>query len=484
MRWPRGLVLSIRVLLVYFLFVFPRVTAAPVSDGEQGGIFSEGGIPVLSTRFSDTVSPERGDFAYAVVPGVWTLQMCIDYARENNLQVHSARLDLQNSEIQLKTAKASRLPSLSFNSTQGFTNGNKLNDNGEFVTESQYTGTYQIGTSMTLYNGGKINNTVRQQEILQQANSLLVEKAMNDIEISVTAAFLQVLYAMETAQTDSLVLETSLAQMEQGKARYEAGSIRKSEYAQLQAQYETDRYNWVVSKNDLANALLTLKQLLELDLDQHMVVQQPAVEELDILQELPGLGLVYETALSAMPEIKVSELQIQASGYAEKIAKSQMIPSLSLSAAVGTGYYTSAQFAFLNQLGNNLNENVNVGISIPIYQRREAKSAIETAKVNTLQAQLDLQTQEKNLLVEVEQAYQDALSAQSRYLAATRNHEASRLSYSLVQEEYGVGGKTLVDVLAEKSNFLSSVEEMLKAKYQAALSIRLLKFYMGKPLSQ
>lgn len=408
----------------------------------------------------------------------WTLQDCIDYARENNLQVHTARLDQQSSEVQFKSAKASRWPSLSFSSSQGFTSGNKYNDNGEFVTESQYTGTYSLSTNVTLFNGGRINNTIRQQEALVQANGLLVEKARNDIELSVTAAFLEVLYAKESLQADSAVLESSSAQLEQALARYEAGAASQSEYAQVAAQYETDRYNYVVSEANVDTRLLELKQLLELGLDEVLDVEVPDTGSMGLLQELPSVGAVYEAALASMPEIKASEFQIQASEYAEKVARAEMIPSLSFNASVGTGYYTSAQFAFLNQLGSNLNENINVGISIPIYQRRQAKSSVETAKINTRQAQLDLQSTQKELLKEVEQAWQDARSAQSRYVAASRNHEASRLSYDLALKEYEVGNNTFVDVLAEKTTYLAAVEEMLKAKYQTLLALRLLRFYM------
>ena len=439
---------------------------------EEGIAFPAGGAgarPASLFQEGDTLENLRR---------TWTLQDCIDYARENNLQVHTARLDQQSSEVQFKSAKASRWPSLSFSSSQGFTSGNKYNDNGEFVTESQYTGTYSLSTNVTLFNGGRINNTIRQQEALVQANGLLVEKARNDIELSVTAAFLEVLYAKESLQADSAVLESSSAQLEQALARYEAGAASQSEYAQVAAQYETDRYNYVVSEANVDTRLLELKQLLELGLDEVLDVEVPDTGSMGLLQELPSVGAVYEAALASMPEIKASELQIQASEYAEKVARAEMIPSLSFNASVGTGYYTSAQFAFLNQLGSNLNENINVGISIPIYQRRQAKSSVETAKINTRQAQLDLQSTQKELLKEVEQAWQDARSAQSRYVAASRNHEASRLSYDLALKEYEVGNNTFVDVLAEKTTYLAAVEEMLKAKYQTLLALRLLRFYM------
>lgn len=439
---------------------------------EEGIAFPAGGAgarPASLFQEGDTLENLRR---------TWTLQDCIDYARENNLQVHTARLDQQSSEVQFKSAKASRWPSLSFSSSQGFTSGNKYNDNGEFVTESQYTGTYSLSTNVTLFNGGRINNTIRQQEALVQANGLLVEKARNDIELSVTAAFLEVLYAKESLQADSAVLESSSAQLEQALARYEAGAASQSEYAQVAAQYETDRYNYVVSEANVDTRLLELKQLLELGLDEVLDVEVPDTGSMGLLQELPSVGAVYEAALASMPEIKASELQIQASEYAEKVARAEMIPSLSFNASVGTGYYTSAQFAFLNQLGSNLNENINVGISIPIYQWRQAKSSVETAKINTRQAQLDLQSTQKELLKEVEQAWQDARSAQSRYVAASRNHEASRLSYDLALKEYEVGNNTFVDVLAEKTTYLAAVEEMLKAKYQTLLALRLLRFYM------
>ena len=361
----------IAVLLANFTLCFPRMAACSFtlislekpclplhSDNREDSVSV---LPMAAASIPDSM---------AVPAKVWSLQDCIDYARENNLQVHTARLNQQSAEVQLKSAKASRWPSLSFSSSQGFTSGNKYNDNGEFVTESQYTGTYSLSTNMTLYNGGRIHNTIKQQEVLTQANSLLVEKARNDIELSVTAAFLEVLYAMESLQADSAVLESSMAQLRQAEARYRAGAVSQSEYAQIAAQYETDNYNYVVSEANVETRLLELKQLLELGLDERLEVETPDTESFDLLQELPGVGIVYEAALSLMPEIKASELQIQASGYAEKVARAEMIPSLSFSAAVGTGYYTSAQFAFLNQLGRNLNENINVGISIPIYQRR------------------------------------------------------------------------------------------------------------------
>ncbi len=417
-------------------------------------------------------------------PAVWDLQTCIAYARQHNLQVRNAQIDYEAAATDLKTAKAARYPSLNFGSNQGFTNGNTFNEtNGRFVSNPQYTGTYSLSTDMVIYNGSKLHNTVKQRKIDLETNRLLVDKAENDIEVAVTNAYLEVLYAVESMKTDSAILETSRMQYEEAQAKYEVGSLNLSDLAQLKAQYGGDLYNLTVSQNQVRQSTLALKQLLELDLDDEMSLRFPDVESLRITQEVPSLHTVYYTALETMPEIKAAESEITASVLNEKTAKAGRLPSITLSAAVGTGYYTSADFAFLNQLGNNINENVSLGIRIPIYQRREAKSAVDKAVLQTRRAELELQTAQKNLLATIESLHQDAVAAQERYKAAGLQMEAAQESYDLMREQYQAGLSTLVDMFSEKNNFVSATGEMLKAKYQAVLSLCLLNFYQNQPIS-
>lgn len=417
-------------------------------------------------------------------PAVWNLQSCITYARQHNLQVRNAQIDYESAATDLKTAKAARYPSLSFGSNQGFTNGNTFNEtNGRFVSNPQYTGTYSLSTDMVIYNGSRLHNTVKQRKINLEMNRLLVDKAQNDIEIAVTNAYLEVLYATESMKIDSAILETSTMQYEEGQARYDVGALNLSDLAQLKAQYGSDLYQLTVSRNQVRQATLALKQLLELDLDEEPDLHFPNIESVQITREVPSLHSVYYTALETMPEIKAAEEGIASAVLNEKVAKAGRLPSVTFNAAVGTGYYTSADFAFLNQLGNNINENISLGIRIPIYQRREAKSAVDKAVLQTRRSELDLQTRQKDLLATIENLHQNAVAAQERYKAAELQMDASQESYRLMQERYAAGLSTLVDMFSEKNNFLSATGEMLKAKYQAALSLCLLNFYQNQPIS-
>ncbi|MDE7150305.1 MAG: TolC family protein, partial [Bacteroidales bacterium] len=247
-------------------------------------------------------------------------------------------------------------------------------------------------------------------------------------------------------------------------------------------QYGGDLYNLTVSQNQVRQSVLALKQLLELDLDDDLDIRFPDLESLHISREVPALHIVYYKALETMPEIKAAESEIASATLNEKVAKAGRLPSITFSAAVGTGYYSSADFAFLNQLNNNINENISLGIRIPIYQRREAKSAVDKAVLQTRRSELDLQMKQKDLLATIENLHQNAVAAQERYKAAELQMEASRESYELMREQYQAGLSTLVDMFSEKNNFVSATGEMLKAKYQAVLSLCLLNFYQNEPI--
>ena len=206
----------------------------------------------------------------------WTLRQCIDYARENNIQVQSSQVSLQSARVDLQQAKADRTPTLGFTTSQNVIHQKKENEN--FSSDGTYSGNYALNAGLTLYNGGKLKHSLRQQQIVNRSKEYEVEVARNDIEIAVTQAYLEILYANETVKTNAQTVESSAAQMERSKALLEAGSIARSDYAQMEAQYSSDCYQLTVSENDLAQARLQLKQLLELGIDSTFDVVFPEID--------------------------------------------------------------------------------------------------------------------------------------------------------------------------------------------------------------
>lgn len=401
----------------------------------------------------------------------WTLRECIEYARAHNIQVQSAEVSNSSAGINLLQAKAQQTPTLSFSTGQGISHGKEGG--------TSYSGSYSLNAGLTIYQGSRLTNTVRQREIQTRSTQLEVAVARNDIEISVTEAYLAILYANENLRTMQQTVEASRAQMERTRALLDAGSVSVSDYAQIEAQYHSDVYDRTVAENTLAQAELKLKQLLELELDDEFEVAFPEVDDADVMAVIPDLAEVYASATQAMPQVESSRLEIEASRVNEKIARGQKLPTVSLSAAVGTGNFSNSGYSFFNQLSDKLNESATVNISVPIFNNRSARSAIDQARLETRSSELSHEQTLKDLLSEVESLWQDATSAQSRYTAAAGKLKSAELSYRLVQEKFDSGMKNAVDLLTEKNNYLSAQQELIQAKYQSVLSLRLLEFYRG-----
>ena len=412
-----------------------------------------------------------GQAAWAQSPGGWSLRKCIDYARENNIQVHSTQVTQQSSQEDLAEAKAKRVPSLDFSTSQNYVNQKSEKTDGNFEANGTYSGNYALKTGITIYNGSKLTNSLRQQEVINKSRQFQVDMARNDIEIAVTQAYLNILYANENVKISRQTVESSAAQLERSKALLEAGSIAPSDYAQMESQYSSDKYQLTVSQTSLDQNILTLKQLLELGLDESFDVQFPDLSSEDVLAEVPALDRVY------------SRLNVESAQLGEKIAAGDGLPSLTASASIGTGNISGTNYSFYNQLNNKLNENVGITLSVPIFNNRKAKSSIARSRLQTRQAELDYQSMEKDLLKDVESLYQDAVSAQSRYLAANDKVKSAETSYGLVLAQFNEGMKNTVELLTEKNNYLSAQQEQIQAKYQAVLSIKLLNFYQNEPIT-
>ena len=425
-------------------------------------------------------------------PQEWTLKNCIDYALTQNIQLKKSKIALESSQVDSKSARAKLFPSLSFGSTQQYINtpfpeGNSLDNyvitGSKGSSKNSYTGNYSLRSSMTLYNGGKLRNNVKSSKLQEQVQQYSVEEEIDNIETSITESFLQILYAQESVKINEETVALSKLQCERGKALLEAGSISQSDYAQLESQYSSDKYQLVLSQTTLESNIQTLKQLLEMDMTETLSISTPNLEAHAVLTPLPGKEEVYQSALNFIPSIQSGKLGIDIAKLEHKNAKAGYYPTLDLSASVGTGHISGSDSNFGQQMKNKLNESIGLTLSVPIFSNRENKSAVEKAKLQISEAELEYLNAQKELQKTIEDIYLNATSSQAQYAAAIEQVKASKTSYNLAQEQFNLGMKNTVELLTEKNNFLSAQQEMLQAKYMAILNAQLLRFYQGKEIT-
>lgn len=421
----------------------------------------------------------------------WTLQECLDYALENNIQLQKSRNDYLSGVEDTKMAKAARLPSLSVTSSQGFTNypsasasfSDSHSGSYGFSSRNSYTGTYGINAGLTLYNGGKLQTAVKRQNLQNQIDALSVEESANDIRVAIVQAYMQALYAREAVEIAINTAKTSEAQRDRAREMFQAGSISQVDLAQLESQYQSDAYQVVVARTSLDNYKLQLKQLLELDITDQIELSVPEINESAVTRVLPDKTQIYATATENMPEIKRGELAVEAADLDIRQARAGFYPSLGLTASVGTGHMSGNHYESGSQIWNRFNENVGLSLNIPIFSNRQNRTATNKARIAAASSRLDQQDLLKTLLREVETAYLDAVSAQSQYVAANEKERYARQSYELTDEQFRVGMKNTVELITAQNEWSAAQQEVLQAKYMALLNMELLNIYQGQPVT-
>ncbi|MCK0192334.1 TolC family protein [Arenibacter sp. F20364] len=411
---------------------------------------------------------------------IWTLEECITYAIDNNITVKQAELSVKRTEATYLATKSLRLPNLSGNASQNFTNGNSIDPiTSDFVSQQINSTSLGLNSQVTLFQGNQINNQIKQGKLLVDQYTLFEEEAKNNITLSITESYIQLLYAKENILIAENNLEVSQKEEERAKARLDAGSIAIKEYTDAQSQTATNRYLLINTKNDYALQLLSLKQFLELPPNTNFEIAEADGIILDIV---PDLNEVYSTSLENLPEINASRLNVSLSEKDLDIAKGGYLPTLSLAGSLGSGYTSTQVYDFTDQLDLNFNQRLGLSLNVPIFNRNKTKSEVQTAKINIDMAKLELAQEEKDLYKKIETAWQNAITSQSEMEAADIARNAAKESFRLAQKQYELGALSTTDLILSQNTYTNTEQNYIQAKYLSLLYDQLLQFYQGNDI--
>lgn len=422
----------------------------------------------------------------------WTLTECIDYALQNNITLQQAKLQKQSATEERKQAKAALLPSLSASTSQSFgyrpwlENGVATVTNGTVnskVNKTYYNGSYGINAQWTVWNGNQNRNQVKLGEVSEQQAELQTETTANNIQERIAQLYVQILYMNEAVEVNKQSLETSKRNEQRGKEMVEVGKVAKADLAQLTAQRAADEYTIVEAESNIANYKLQLKQLLELTGDEAFDIEMLTAGDEQALAEIPALSTVYETALGGRPEIKNAQLGLKQSDIQMNIAKAGAMPTISINGGVGTSTASMSSQNWDKQIKTNFDASVGASVSVPLFDNRKTKTAVNKARIQREQAQLELLDQQKQLYATIEGYWLDAETNQQKFKTALTTVESEQASYDLLEEQFRLGLKNIVELMTGKDRLLSSQQNKLQAKYTTILNRQLLRFYQGEKMT-
>lgn len=418
----------------------------------------------------------------------WTLQECLDYALSNNIQLQQKKITAASDHEDVLQSKSALFPSLSFSTNQNaswrpFAESTINLTNGSMTTNNNsvsFNGSYGINANWTVWNGNRNTNTIKQNKLTEQMAELAVEQQANTIQEQIAQLYVQILYETEAVKVLEEIMKASVMQRDRAQTMVDVGSLARVDLVQLEAQVNQDLYSLAQTQSQLANYKLQLKQLLEIHDDEPFDVVIPEVDEEKILSVIPNKQAVYNAALENRPEIQSSKLNIESSEIAIASARAGYMPTVSLTASMGSNTSSGQDINFFKQVKNNLSNSLGLSVSVPLFDNHQARTNIRKAKYALQTSELNLQEQQKQLYSTIENYWLNTTTSRQQYIYAKANVNSMQESYDLVSEQFNLGLKNIVELTTGKNNLLQAQQQLLQTKYTALLNNAMLNFYAGE----
>ncbi|MDD7211702.1 MAG: TolC family protein [Prevotella stercorea] len=416
----------------------------------------------------------------------WSLKDCIDYALTNNIQLQKAKIQELTALEDVKQSQAALLPSLNLSTSQNVNytpwpqQGRATVADGyvqSSVDKVYYNGSYSLSGNWTVWNGNKNRNNVKLNKVAAEQARLDSATTANNVLEQIAQLYVQILYSNEAIAVTKESLKTSQTNEQRGKTMVEVGKMSKADLAQLTAQRAQDEYAIVEAESNLRNYKRQLKELLQITSDEEFDVAVPSTTDDMALEAVPALNDVYAASLEQRPEIKNAKLGIESSDLGIKVAKAGRMPTVSLNAGVMTSTSSMSDNAWGTQMKNNFSLGGGVTVSIPLFDNRQTKTAINKAKLQKQSYLLDLQDKQTTLYSTIENYWLQAVTNQNKFKAARVSTESAQASYELLSEQFKQGLKNTVELMTGKTNLLQAQQNELQSKYLAILNLNMLEFY-------
>jgi len=428
-------------------------------------------------------------FASLHAQELWTLDKCINYAHDNNIQIKQSTLNTQYQLNMLKEKKNSRLPNLNGQVSQNLNFGRSLTYLNTYENVNSAQTDFGLSTQLTVFQGMQINNTIKKTEFDLKASFEDLAKAKDDLSLNIASTFLEILFAKELVKVSEDQIIITNQQLKQSQEKVNAGSLASGALLEIEAQAAREELNIVDAKNQLQLAKLKLAQMLEIVFTDKFDVEIPILPEIGAQSSVTTSQDVYLTALKQRPEIRGAEYRYQSTEMQLKMAQGVFYPTLSFYANYYNNYnnkYKDIQgtsISFGDQLSNNQRKGLGLQLNIPIFNRFLTKLQVDNAKIQMMTTQLDLEGTKKVLRQEIETAQTTAITSFNRFKSTEKAVTSMQEAFRYSEEKFNVGMVNAVDYNLAKTNLLKASSDLLRAKYEFIFRSKILDFYKGIPIT-
>lgn len=414
----------------------------------------------------------------------WTLEECINYALENNINIKRQKIAAEQARNDRKQSKWEMAPSISANGSHSFNFGKTINpDNYEYVNQQFQSQSMQANADLTLFDGLETQHTqkMRRYDLMAQLEN--IETARYNVTLNIVTYYLNVLSQAEQKKIKEEQLDVTMDQITKTREQVKVGNKAKGDLLEIKAQAARERVELTRAKNNLKMAYVDLAQLMNLDTIKNFSVIIPENLELQAEKLIKPADTIYNQSVHEFPTIQNAQYQLKSSQKYLDIMKGRLMPTLSFRTSYYTYYNELSQPSYADQIKDiNPNLNLQLVLSIPIFDKMRKYNQISNAKLLVKDSKYVLKEQKQELFKTIQKAVNEAESAYEDYQASLESVESNEEAFKYTKEKYDVGLVDAVEYKIAKNELSSARSNTANAKYNYIFRLKILEFYMGRKM--
>ncbi len=457
----------------------------------------------------------------------WNLQTIVNYAMANNLGAKLNDVQTKVAAINYKQSKLSLYPNANFSGSTGLNSGNNQ-DPTTFtrITQTYLNAGFQLQSSADIFNFYSKRNTIVANEWELKAAGAATEKIKNDVALSAANAYLQILLSKEQENIAILQIQQTQSQLTNTRKQVDAGALPELNATQLEAQLAQDSLNYITTKGNTTQTILSLKSFMGLDASTPFEVETPPIDKIPV-EPIANLqpDYVYELAVKNLPQQRFNDFKLKAAEKNVAVAKAGFYPTLSAFGSLGTSYIASRTAAvtpvfngykssgliadagagvqynvlqpdfsfvksggynktgnFIGQIDNNLQKSIGLSLRVPIFNGGSAKANYDRSKLNIETINLQKEQDNQKLKQDIYQAYTAALVAYEKFNASKKSVDINELNLSYATKRFNVGMLGTFDLITTQNNLLRAKLQYTQNQFDYVFKMKVLEFYKGMGL--
>jgi outer membrane protein TolC len=377
-----------------------------------------------------------------------TLEDALQRARRNSVTYQAAVTDARIANEDKKQAVAGLLPSVNFDNSAIYTEGNGVGNNVKFIANNAVHEYFSQGNVHEVLDVAGFAEARR-----ASANAAMARARAEIASRGLVVTVVQSYYAAAAAEQK---LEAAQKAADEGERFLKltqdlehGGEVAHSDVIKGELQVNDRRRQLQEAKLALLNSRLNLAVLIFQDFNDNFEM----AADLHASGPLPPLSEVEARATRDNPDIRAALETVTAVGHGVLAARAGYLPSLSLDYFYGID---ATHFATRTDGFSNLGSSAVVTLNIPVWNWGVTQSKVKQAELERDQAKRELSLAQRKLLAELKSLYAEAQTAADELSSLQRSAELGAESLRLTTLRYKNGESTVLEVVDAQNTATTS----------------------------